>query len=103
MKRRALVLMVAVVLGNQIGFTADFSRYFPRTATVGQDGTAAHPYEIADADGLKALAAAVATFADARSLCYRQTADIDMSDAEPFAGIGTRTNSSGRSEGNVKM
>ena len=89
MKRRALVLMVAVVLGNQIGFTADFSRYFPRTATVGQDGTAAHPYEIADADGLKALAAAVATFADARSLSYRQTADIDMSDAEPFAGIGT--------------
>ena len=35
------------------------------------------------------LAAAVAAFADARGLCYRQTADIDMSGAGPFAGVGT--------------
>ena len=61
---------------------------FPRTATAGQDGTAAHPYEIADADDLVALKDAVAAGVGA-GLCYRQTSDIDMSGAGAFAGIGT--------------
>jgi hypothetical protein len=67
---------------------AGIGDYFPRTATPGQNGTAAHPYEIADADDLVALKDAVAV-GEGSDLCYRQTADIDMSAAGPFAGIGT--------------
>ena len=67
---------------------AGIGDYFPRTATPGQNGTAAHPYEIADADDLVALKDAVAA-GEGSDLCYRQTADIDMSAAGPFAGIGT--------------
>ncbi len=66
--------------------TADISWYFPQTATAGQDGTAEHPFEIADAGDLKALQAAVANVAAARSLCFLQTADIAL-DA-PWPGIG---------------
>ncbi|MBR3086983.1 MAG: hypothetical protein IKH04_11335 [Kiritimatiellae bacterium] len=69
--------------------TADISWYFPQTATAGQDGTAANPYEIDSVNALVALKDAVANVAAARSLCYVQTADIDMASAGAFAGIGT--------------
>ena len=68
---------------------SEIDYYFPRTATAGQDGTAEHPFEIADVDDLNALKDAVASLAAARSLCYVQTADIDMASAGAFAGIGT--------------
>ena len=63
--------------------------YFPRTATAGQNGTAANPFEIADVDDLQALQAAVDADASYRSLSYVQTANIDMASAGAFAGIGT--------------
>ena len=72
---------VASTVGTVTTYTAG---YFPRTATAGQDGTAAHPYEIADVDDLEALAAYTA----GHGLCYVQTADIDMSSAGTFPGIG---------------
>ena len=78
---------VASTSGDVTTYTAD---YFPRTATAGQDGTAANPYEVADVDDLQALSAAVA--ADAATFagkCYVQTANIDMTSAGAFAGIGT--------------
>ena len=62
--------------GDVTTYTAGF---FPRTSTAGQDGTAANPYEIADADDLIALQDAIladaATFA---SKSYIQTASIVM-------------------------
>ena len=58
--------------------------YFPRTATAGQEGTAANPFEIADVDDLQALAAYTA----GHGLCYVQTADINMASAGTFPGIG---------------
>ena len=58
--------------------------YFPRTATAGQDGSAANPFEIADVDDLQALAAYTA----GHGLSYIQTADIDMATAGTFPGIG---------------
>ena len=76
------------ILFATLPLIAGIGDYFPRTATSGQNGTAAHPYEIADADDLVALKGAVAAGVGA-GLCYRQTADIDMSGAGPFAGIGT--------------
>ncbi|MBQ6338199.1 MAG: hypothetical protein IJI36_03550 [Kiritimatiellae bacterium] len=88
MKLARRVLGAACALLASSSLLADVGGYFPRTATPGQNGTAAHPYEIADADDLVALKDAVAAGAGA-GLCYRQTADIDMSAAGPFAGVGT--------------
>lgn len=51
------------------------------------DGTAAHPFEIRTAADLKALAAAV-NAGESADKCFVQTADIDMSEAGAFAGIG---------------
>ena len=62
--------------------------YFPRTATAGQNGSAAHPYEIADVDDLLALRDMVAE-GIGMDRCFRQVADIDMSTAGAFAGINT--------------
>ena len=59
--------------------------YFPRTATAGQDGTAEHPFEIADLDDLQALRAAVAADVG-RGLSYVQTADIALTNV--WEGIG---------------
>lgn len=61
--------------------------YFPRTATAGQDGTAEHPFEIADEDDLLALQAAVDANVG-RNLSYVQTADIDLTAA--WGGIGVK-------------
>lgn len=72
---------VASTSGTVTTYTAG---YFPRTATAGQDGTAANPYEIADVDDLQALAAYTA----GQSLCYVQVANIDMTSAGTFPGIG---------------
>lgn len=75
--------------GDVTTYTAN---YFPRTATAGQDGSAANPYEIADADDLVALQDAIladaangTTFA---SKSYVQTANIDMTGVAGFYGIG---------------
>ena len=73
--------------------------YFPQTDTADQDGTAEHPFEIADVDDLNTLKDAVATLADARSLCYVQIADIDFTGEAAFAGIGTYN---GSDVGNIK-
>ena len=62
--------------------------YFPRTATAGQNGSIAHPYEIADVDDLLALRDAVAE-GIGTDRYFRQVADIDMSTAGAFEGIGT--------------
>ena len=59
--------------------------YFPRTATAGQDGSAANPFEIADLDDLQALQAAVDADVG-RNLCYVQTANIALTGTWP--GIG---------------
>ncbi len=60
--------------------------YFPRTPAPGQDGSAEHPYEIADADDVLALRDMVAAGIGA-DRCFRQVADIDMSSAGAFGGI----------------
>ena len=52
------------------------------------DGSAAHPFLIKTAADLQALATAVASVPAARTNSYVQTADIDMSEAGAFAGIG---------------
>ena len=79
----------SITANGTLALTEDIGLYFPLTATADQDGTAAHPFEIADATGLQSLQAAVAALADARGLCYAQTGNIDMSSAGPFPGIGT--------------
>ncbi len=62
------------------------AKYFPQSATAGQDGTAEHPYEIPNLAALKALQAAVAATTNCAGLCFIQTADIAL-DA-PWPGIG---------------
>ncbi len=62
--------------------------YFPRTTTADQDGSTV-PYEIADADDLKALADAVNAGNTCSGKCFVQTADIDMTGTSAFAGVGT--------------
>ena len=63
--------------------------YFPRTATAGQDGSAANPFEIADLDDLEALQAAVANApATYAGLSYIQTADIALTNV--WEGIGVK-------------
>ena len=59
--------------------------YFPRTATPGQDGTAANPFEIADVDDFQALQAATAADASYRGLAYKQIEDVNMSSAGEFS------------------
>ena len=86
MKKR--LMLTGGILLAALPLLAGIGDYFPRTATSGQNGTAAHPYEIADADDLLALKDAVAA-GYGRDLCYVQTRDIDMSGAGAFAGIGT--------------
>ena len=61
--------------------------YFPRTATAGQDGSAANPFEIADEDDLLALQAAVDANVG-RNLSYVQVADIALTAA--WGGIGVK-------------
>ena len=61
--------------------------YFPRTATAGQDGTAEHPFEIADENDLQALKAFVGT-TNCANLCFVQTADIALTAA--WEGIGVK-------------
>ena len=62
--------------------------YFPQTATAGQEGTAAHPFEIADVGDLLALQAAVQV-TNCADICFIQVADIDFNGEAAFAGIGT--------------
>ena len=70
--------------GTVTTYTAD---YFPRTARALQDGSAEHPFEIADLDDLQALQAAVAANVG-RGLSYVQTADIALTGA--WEGIGVK-------------
>ncbi len=62
--------------------------FFPQTNTAGQDGTAEHPFEINSINALNALKDAVKAGVGA-NLCYAQTLDINMANADPFEGIGT--------------
>ena len=64
--------------------------YFPRTATAGQDGSAANPYELADADDLQALKDAFADDDTFRAMNYKLVADIDAASLDYWAGIGTQ-------------
>ena len=75
---------VASTSGTVITYSAG---YFPRTATAGQDGSAANPFEIADEDDLLALQAAVANDVG-RNLAYVQVADIALTAA--WEGIGMK-------------
>lgn len=75
---------VASTSGTVITYSAG---YFPRTATAGQDGSAANPFEIADEDDLLALQAAVDANVG-RSLSYVQVADIALTAA--WGGIGVK-------------
>ena len=70
--------------GTEVTYT---SGYFPRTATAGQDGSAANPFEIADEDDLLALQAAVDANVG-RNLSYVQVADIALTAAWPGIGVG---------------
>ena len=63
------------------------ARYFPQSATAGQDGTAGHPYEIPDLAALKVLQAAVAGTTNCAGICFLQTADIALDAAWPGIGI----------------
>ena len=62
------------------------AKYFPLTATAGQDGSAENPYEIPNLAALKALQAMVADTTNCFGLCFIQTGDIAL-DA-PWPGIG---------------
>ena len=66
------------------------AKYFPQTATAGQDGSAEHPFELADADDLQVLKAAFAADASCRSLNYKVVADIDATDLGYWDGIGAQ-------------
>ena len=62
-------------------------KYFPEAEG---SGTSSDPYKIPTLDALKALQAAVASNdVDCIDAYYVQTANIDMSSAGAFAGIGT--------------
>lgn len=82
--------------GDVTTYTAD---YFPRTATAGQDGTAANPYEIADVDDIAALKAAFAADATFRSKNYKLVADIDATDLGYWDGIGTANGTIAKTNG----
>ena len=62
--------------------------YFPQTATPDQDGSAEHPFEIADAGDLFTLADLVQT-TNCASLFFQQVADIDFTGEGAFEGVGT--------------
>ncbi len=81
---------VASTSGTVTTYTAG---YFPRTATPGQDGSAAHPFEIADVDDLQALKAAFAAAASWRSLSYKVVADIDATTLGYWEGISSAASS----------
>lgn len=66
------------------------AKYFPQTATADQDGSAEHPFELADADDLQVLKAAFAADASCRSLNYKVVADIDATDLGYWDGIGAQ-------------
>ena len=85
---------IATTNGTVITYTAG---YFPRTATADQDGSAEHPFELADADDIQALKAAFAANASWRSLNYKVVADIDATDLGYFDGIGTASGTNGGS------
>ena len=68
-------------------YTAD---YFPRTATAGQDGSAANPYELANADDLTALKDAFTNVEAFRSKNYKLVANIDATSLGYWGGIGTQ-------------
>ena len=80
-------------LAPSISLTAE--QFFPRTETAGQDGTAEHPYEVADAAAIMALQKGMLLgVAGADSSCYVQTANIDMTGVNGFYGIGWYKSSS---------
>ena len=81
------LIALASTSGDVTTYTAS---YFPRTATAGQDGTPANPYELADADDLQALKAAFETNATFRAASYKLVADIDATDLGYWDGIGTQ-------------
>ena len=64
--------------------------YFPRTATAGQVGSAANPFELADADDLQALKAAFAADAAYKAYNYKVVNNIDATSLGYWDGIGTQ-------------
>ena len=62
--------------------------FFPRTNTADQDGSAAHPYEVADAAAIVALQKGLAGGKDLTGKNFQLTADIDMTGVTGFYGIG---------------
>ena len=64
------------------------AKYFPQSATAGQDGTAGHPYEIPDIAALNALKDMVNNETNCTDLCFVQTADIALTNA--WEGIGVK-------------
>ena len=63
-------------------------QFFPRTNTPDQDGTAAHPYEVADAAALKALQKGVLAGKNITGKNFVLTGNIDMTGVTDFYGIG---------------
>ena len=79
-----------VAIPSTSGTITTFSAgYFPRTATAGQDGSVANPFELADADDLQALKAAFGT-ATYRAYNYKVVANIDATDLGYWDGIGVQ-------------
>ena len=73
---------------NNASLTITPEKFFPRTETAGQDGTAAHPYEVADAAALSALQKGVLAGKNLTGVNFVQTGDINMSGVTDFYGIG---------------
>ena len=65
--------------------TSDIGWYFPQTATAGQNGSAEHPFEIADEGDLQALKGLVGV-TNCSGIAFVQTASFALTSA--WAGIG---------------
>ena len=78
---------------NTASLTINPEQFFPRTNTADQDGSAAHPYEVADGAALKALQKGLLTGKNLTGKNFQMTSDIDMTGVTDFYGIGWFTSS----------
>ena len=84
---------VYTVTNAGASLTINPEQFFPRTNTADQDGSAAHPYEVADGAALKALQKGLLTGKNLTGKNFQMTSDIDMTGVTDFYGIGWFTSS----------
>ena len=99
---------VYTVTNAGASLTINPEQFFPRTNTADQDGTAAHPYEVVDADDISALQKGLLAGKDITGKIFQMTGDIDMTGVTDFWGIGWFTSSDSKdasitASGNVKF